>query len=141
MAIKVLNKKKLDDPDANFFFEINFQKEVESKNILKIYDFLSTDLDFYIILEFCNLGDLESVLKKSAPIDHYHLLIDILRGFLVMIKKGIIHRDLKPANILLHRKSNKVHFKLCDFGFAKQITNLKNSKLTSKVGTPLYMSP
>jgi serine/threonine protein kinase len=105
---------------------------------VKIYDFLETDLDFYIVLEFCNLGDLEHNFKN---LDHYHLLIDILRGFLLMVKKGIIHRDIKPANILLHKYNNVAHFKLCDFGFAQQIANLKNSKLTTKVGTPLYMSP
>lgn len=30
-------------------------------------------------------------------------MIDILNGFIQLIKNGIIHRDLKPANILIDK--------------------------------------
>lgn len=30
------------------------------------------------------------------------IVVDILSGFIQLIKNGIIHRDLKPANILIH---------------------------------------
>ena len=53
-------------------------------------------------------------------------------------EKKIIHRDLKPANILLHNGAIKV----ADFGFARTVDDPKiQSKLTKRIGTPLYMAP
>jgi serine/threonine protein kinase len=48
----------------------------------------------------------------------------------------IIHRDLKPQNILI--KGN--HIKICDFGFAKQLSAATKFLLSLK-GTPLYIAP
>lgn len=58
-----------------------------------------------------------------------NILINILQGFLVLIKNGIIHRDLKPANILKNGevrildKANIKNYKIGDFGFAKQLSS------------------
>ena len=71
-------------------------------------------------------------------------LIDVLKGFIHLIKHGIIHRDLKPANILIHKEVRiylSQTYKLADFGFAKAVDNFKKDMMQSMVGTPLYMSP
>lgn len=77
--------------------------------------------------------------------DAVKFMIDILNGFIQLIKNGIIHRDLKPANILIDKgvqySSIIQTFKLADFGFAKCVDNFKKDMLASLVGTPLYMSP
>lgn len=36
------------------------------------------------------------------------ILIDILYGFIELLKNGVIHRDLKPANILIDQGSFKL---------------------------------
>ena len=48
-------------------------------------------------------------------------------------QKKIAHRDIKPQNVLLIDGMCKI----CDFGFAKQITG----DLTSLKGSPIYLSP
>lgn len=35
--------------------------------------------------------------------DGVKFMIDMLTGFIQLIKNGIIHRDLKPANILIDK--------------------------------------
>lgn len=35
--------------------------------------------------------------------DALKFLVDVLTGFIQLIKHGIIHRDLKPANILIDK--------------------------------------
>ena len=52
--------------------------------------------------------------------------------------RNIIYRDLKPENIMLARDG---HIKLIDFGFAKQLTDIKRDRLTTNCGTPSYTAP
>ena len=49
----------------------------------------------------------------------------------------VMHRDMKPQNILI--SANGI-VKLCDFGFARSMSN-NTIVLTSIKGTPLYMAP
>lgn len=47
-----------------------------------------------------------SLLKKRkflAEKEAVKFIVDVLTGFLQLIKHGIIHRDLKPANILIDK--------------------------------------
>lgn len=115
-------------------------KKLKSKNIVQLYDVLETTNNYYIVCEFCNSGDFRKLLKqhKRIPEDQAKkVLIDVLNGFIELVKNGIIHRDLKPENILI---SNDV-YKLADFGFARTVHNFTREMLESLVGTPLYMSP
>jgi NIMA (never in mitosis gene a)-related kinase len=54
-----------------------------------------------------------------------------------MHSNKILHRDLKTLNIFLS-KDNKI--KIGDLGVAKILENFENF-VTSKVGTPYYLSP
>ena len=49
----------------------------------------------------------------------------------------VIHRDMKPQNILISAEGT---VKLCDFGFARQMSQ-NTIMLNSIKGTPLYMAP
>ncbi|CAD8158977.1 unnamed protein product [Paramecium pentaurelia] len=146
VAIKLVRKSDMKDVDdeKQLLNEIQILKSLKNPNIIEIIDVLQTENNYYIILEYCNHGDLESLIYKTHQItheDHFQFLIDILTAFTTLIKQGIMHRDLKPANILVHIENNRKIFKLGDFGFARQISNYKNQIMESKVGTPYYMSP
>ena len=55
-----------------------------------------------------------------------------------MHQKNIIYRDLKPENILLDREG---HIKLIDFGFSKQLADLRRDRVRTNCGTPAYAAP
>ncbi len=93
-------------------------------NIIKCYDVFTTINNCYIITEYCEGGDLMSLLKKKKKLDHKtvnKIFKDIIFGLKYLADNTIIHRDLKPANIFF--KDGKC--KIADFGFAKKIEQLK----------------
>jgi serine/threonine protein kinase len=68
-----------------------------------LYDVLESAKNYYLIQEFCESGDLKSMLKAKTTIperEALFILADLLTGFLELLRCGVIHRDLKPENIL-----------------------------------------
>lgn len=143
VAIKKVNMKKLSQNSARMLLaEIGIVKELMNDghpNIVECYDIID-DLDItYIIMEYCDGGDLSSLLIgkqfKNTYLRHY--FGQILNAIKFLRENKIIHRDMKPKNILL--SSDKKIIKLCDFGFAKHVDSLK--RVTTICGSPLYMAP
>lgn len=52
------------------------------------------------------------------------LTYQTLQGVSYCHKQGCLHRDIKPENILLTAEGQ---VKLCDFGFARMLSNAQNS--------------
>ncbi|KAB0392626.1 hypothetical protein E2I00_013075, partial [Balaenoptera physalus] len=53
-------------------------------------------------------------------------------------KNDIVHRDIKPENLLI---SHNDVLKLCDFGFARNLSEGNNANYTEYVATRWYRSP
>lgn len=84
-----------------------------------------------MMMEYCNLGDLQSYIKlnRFPSLEHLEnkklfeknlipICFEILSGIKKLKEKGYVHRDLKSENIYLVRDDqNKVHAKIGDFGF------------------------
>lgn len=118
--------------------EIEIMKGLNHKNIVKLYDHVTSSQYNYLILEYCSGGDLGKKIKEGGiglpqTVNYLRQIISALK---VLKEKDIVHRDLKPANILLTSDNT---IKLADFGLARTIK--PESMAKSCVGTPLYMSP
>ena len=88
---------------------------------MKLYDVKKSSTNLYLIVEYCNNGNLERFIEKNnGRLSEYQTLSiikDIVSGFKSIYKSNIVHRDLKPANILI----NDGIYKISDFGFSKVI--------------------
>ncbi len=96
----------------------------------------------YIVMEYCQGGDLHSALKKTR-LDLALLANHVLLGLRDLHLNGKVHRDLKPENVLLRSQNHAV---LTDFG----ISGDQNNRLTQRgwsgvpqqrFGTIAYMPP
>ncbi|CAD8070160.1 unnamed protein product [Paramecium sonneborni] len=140
VAIKVCNMKQLKNEVELMLLnqEIYALGLLDSPNIVKMYQFIRSHQNTYIITEFCNQGDLSQLIEKKNHLQENEatqLFKQIINGFLEQIRKGIIHRDIKPSNILLSDGIPKI----ADYGFSK-IMGVQE-KVYYNVGTTLYMSP
>jgi serine/threonine-protein kinase ULK/ATG1 len=113
-------------------------KETPHVNIVTCYDIID-DLDtIYIVMEYCDGGDLSKLIglpMKEESAKHY--FSQLISGVKYLEENKIIHRDIKPKNILL--TDNRLSLKICDFGLAKNKAGL--SRVYTVCGSPLYMAP
>ena len=137
--------------------EINIMKKIHHPNLVSLIDLKKTKTHCYLVMEFCNGGDLTGCLRKymqlykkpfSEEIVQY-LMRQIVSGLDALHSRNILHRDLKLDNILVCFNSEqdknslnmmKATAKITDFGFAT-ILNTTKPLATTVLGTPTYMEP
>ncbi|XP_051888172.1 LOW QUALITY PROTEIN: serine/threonine-protein kinase ULK1 [Pristis pectinata] len=148
VAIKCINKKNLIKSQTLLGKEIKILKELKHDNIVALYDFQEMANSVYLVMEYCNGGDLADYLQSKGTLseDTIRLFLQQIVGAMKMLhSKGVIHRDLKPQNILLShsggRKSNpsNIRIKIADFGFARYLQS--NMLAATLCGSPMYMAP
>ncbi|XP_067269524.1 serine/threonine-protein kinase ULK1a isoform X2 [Pseudorasbora parva] len=148
VAVKCINKKNLAKSQSLLGKEIKILKELKHENIVSLLDFQEISGCVYLVMEYCNGGDLAEYLhsKGSLSEDTIRVLLQQLAGAMSVLRsKGIIHRDLKPQNILLSYNTgrranpNNICIKLADFGFARYLQG--NTMAATLCGSPMYMAP
>jgi len=128
VAVKVIHKSGLrrygEDIMNAIGQEVNILQQISSCDkeqpcpfIVKIYDCFATENNIYIVLEFCNQGNLLDVMqkkKKLAEEEAIFIIYQVVSAIDYLSKRGIVHRDIKPENIFIKDGI----YKLGDFGFA-----------------------
>jgi len=141
VAIKVMSAKKIDSiPQAKLLLntEASIMHDINHPNILHLYEFLKTKNNYYLIVQYCNQGDLVDY-KNSKPSNIFDekeavgLLKQILNGFSELRARNIMHRDFKMENIFMHND----RLIIGDFGLAKSGVEFASTH----AGTKLTMAP
>ncbi|NXL48554.1 NEK5 kinase, partial [Podilymbus podiceps] len=123
--------------------EVILLAKMKHTNIVTFYASLQEKSKLYIVMEYCDGGDLmkrinmqHGVLFEEDQILSWFVQISL--GLKHIHDKKILHRDVKAQNIFLS-KNGKVA-KLGDFGIARQLNSTTEFAHTC-VGTPYYLSP
>ena len=158
IATKKIDKSFCENPITKKYLinEINILKMLNHPNIVKFIDLKRTSNHYYIMMEYCNGGELHKVLEKymeknGKPFPEeivQHLMRQIIDAFKYIHSKDIMHRDIKLENILLNYDTNedkqnqnlmKANIKIIDFGFAAKLE--KNGLKYTTLGSPINMDP
>jgi tousled-like kinase len=128
--------------------EYAIHKALRHDRIVALYDVFEIDAHtFATVLQFCNGGDLDALIKEQRTLPEKEaraIIYQVFAGlhYLNSQRQRVIHYDLKPANILFHDGE----IKLTDFGLSKQMDEsadpLSGMELTSQgAGTYWYLPP
>ncbi|XP_019618852.1 PREDICTED: serine/threonine-protein kinase unc-51-like [Branchiostoma belcheri] len=147
VAIKCISKKNLSKSHALLGKEIKILKELQHEHIVSLLDCVETHTNVYLVMEYCNGGDLADYLQAKGTLSEDTIRLffkQIASAMKALHAKGIIHRDLKPQNLLLsHSRPNPapqdIKIKIADFGFARYLQS--NMMAATLCGSPMYMAP
>lgn len=140
-AVKLIDFS-LDDSSslpASFQAEITALTNLDHTNVIKIFNYFTSETILYIILEYCPGGSLKDYINKVGFIKQpvvLQLSQQIIRALSFCHEKGIAHRDVKPANILIDKYGRA---KLADFGLAQHFN--KSQRISIFGGSLPYLAP
>jgi len=141
MAMKIISKDRVvkTRQTEHTFNEKNILFSMDSRFIVKLYDYFCDSKSIYMNLEFINGGEMFTHIQKqkgrrfSGEIVRFFAAETVL-AFEYLHNLDIIFRDLKPENMLIDARG---HIRLTDFGFAKRVED----KTWTMCGTPEYLAP
>ena len=115
------------------------------ENIVPIFDIRYWNRSIWVIMELCDLGDLNKYFHNHLPRlttqKRVNIMQQTMSGIAYLHSQDIVHRDIKPANIVAKSTRNGVVIKLADFGLCKVLDDNQTSTMHSNVGTMAFKAP
>ena len=141
VAIKILNKEKIKAKEDSIRIKREFKilSMMDHPNIIKTYKISENEKSYFIIMEYCDGGELFNYIVEKEKLDQNEasmFFFQLISALEYIHSLGIAHRDLKPENLLL--VENKI-IKIIDFGLSNYFNGEKN--LETPCGSPSYASP
>ncbi|XP_077168246.1 serine/threonine-protein kinase Nek5 isoform X3 [Paroedura picta] len=123
--------------------EVALLAKMKHPNIVAFYSSFQEKNKLYIIMEYCDGGDLMEKIKQQRGVlfEEDKILdwfVQISLGLKHIHDRKILHRDVKAQNIFLSHNGKTA--KLGDFGIARTLSDTMEFACTC-VGTPYYLSP
>ena len=106
-AVKVIDRKKIKGRTQELLVnEIQIMTEIQNPCVLSLIAATKTLSNYYLVLEYCNGGDLEGFIQKRGGYlqesEARLVLRQIVNGLKAIHDQQYMHRDMKLPNILLH---------------------------------------
>jgi hypothetical protein len=108
-ALKVLYKQQLSKGNVEHQLrrEIEIQGNLRHTNVLRLYGYFWDASRIYLILEFCQKGEMYKILQKAGRFTEQlgsFYISALASAFAYCHTNHVIHRDIKPENLLLDHR-------------------------------------
>ncbi|XP_046551179.1 serine/threonine-protein kinase 35-like [Haliotis rubra] len=114
-------QQSIDTSSVNTEIEA-FENLPRHENIVTFIDHFTENNKIYVVLEFCEPGNLNdfAINEKMDDVAILRAMKDVAHGLQHMHKHNVVHGNVKPQNIMLTLShGNKPIFKLSDFNLTK----------------------
>ncbi|XP_042044968.1 SNF1-related protein kinase catalytic subunit alpha KIN10-like [Salvia splendens] len=148
VAVKVINLREMQQK-GNFVNrqqaeekvrqEIQLGKLCVHQHVVRVYEFIDTPTDIYMIMEYMVQGELFDHISRKGrlPEDEARQYFQqIIAGVEHCHSKNVVHRDLKLENLLLDGQGN---VKIADFGLSNIMRD--GNLLRTTCGSTNYIAP
>lgn len=144
---EVLAIKKFKESDDDEILRKTALREVKLLRLLRHNNIVSLTEAFrrkgklYLVFEYVEKNLLEVLENQPNGLDPSlvrHYIFQLCQAIQWCHSHDVVHRDIKPENLLID--VHKQQLKLCDFGFARVLSN-PNEELTDYVATRWYRAP
>lgn len=137
-AIREISKQALTE-SQRFFREFEILSICDHPNIVKVFNTIETPKNYYSVFEYCDGGDITSVIKKTGDeIKLSKITREVVMALNHLHLQGIIHCNLSPKSILISDLENPVT-KLTGFDFSQVLGTSQDIDLRKL--ECLYVSP
>ena len=150
--------------------EVDILAKMDSPYVVKYFDSFIAHNCLQIVMEYCNKGDLQKMIKRAQKKEMsslgekstWNIVIQIFLGMHYLHEHNVLHRDMKSANVFLLKDPSQDFYcikigitaftlssSFClphartltgDLGVAK-VLDSSTAFAQSIVGTPYYLSP
>ncbi|KAM9320871.1 cyclin-dependent kinase-like 5 isoform 2-T2 [Gastrophryne carolinensis] len=121
--------------------ELKMLRTLKQENIVELKEAFRRRGKLYLVFEYVEknmLELLEEMPNGVSPEKVKNYIYQLIKAIHWCHKNDIVHRDIKPENLLI---SHNDILKLCDFGFARNLSEGSNANYTEYVATRWYRSP
>lgn len=147
LALKIYNSANGASVDGSEMLthEFALMVNVNHKNLLRPLFYATCENRPYLILPYCESGNIGKMVGKMTEDEAWRLFRDCASAlsYLHALHPPILHQDIKPANILI---GDNGEYMLTDFGVSTQLkaslSRVSNQELALfSAGTVSYMAP
>ncbi|MCX7967322.1 MAG: serine/threonine-protein kinase [Armatimonadetes bacterium] len=128
-----------------FTREMRIAQQLQHPNIVRCIDAGEYHGLFYIVMEFVEGVDAETLRRQSGgtlPIgDVITIGLQTLDALIYAHGQGVVHRDIKPSNIMVVGRSPNLRVKVTDFGYARARAMSVVTRPGDVFGTIPFMPP
>jgi len=100
VAVKAIDRRRLDKRvHDGILKEREILKSIDHPNILRLLDTIDTTDVMYLVLEYCDGGDLDNFFDKHGRLPvatAKDFMRQLAEGLKMLRQRNIVHRDLKP---------------------------------------------
>ncbi|GAB0494185.1 hypothetical protein MMPV_005475 [Pyropia vietnamensis] len=122
--------------------EVAVMKALRHKNIVRLYEVLTSSKHIYLVMELVTGGELFDIISDRGRLSEAEARTyfqQLVCGIDYCHRRLVYHRDLKPENLMLGEDGA---LKIVDFGLSSiKSANSGTELLHTVCGTPHYTSP
>ncbi|XP_062871311.1 cyclin-dependent kinase-like 5 isoform X2 [Trichomycterus rosablanca] len=138
---KFKDSEENEDVKETTMRELKMLRTLKQENIVELKEAFRRRGKLYLVFEYVekNMLELLEELPNGVPPDKVRIYIyQLIKAIHWCHKNDIVHRDIKPENLLI---SSEDVLKLCDFGFARDLSEGTDANYSEYVATRWYRSP